>query len=457
MAEHVILEGKIVATVRDLQYTRSRLIALMAILLAGDFVMVLMGMLVPNFVPLQLKDGGATAKQIGLIMSILAILNPIVNPYISFKSDNFRSARGRRIPYMRIFTPICAACLLVIPLVSNIWVMAGMLLFFQVANLVTNVMYYALFADVVPENYMGRFMGMFRVIGAAASFLFIRYALGMYDGYLSYIYWVCASVYFFGFMGMCLWIYEGKYPPPLAKRFTIKGYIQGAFHSPVFNLLYAATAIASGMAWVPANTFMIFFRRDTLGLSLETVGQAVSWGMLIPVILFYPFGELVDRIGGFFIWIFGVFLMAVTAICSYYFVQGETSLLIWWIVFMVFNTLLYSAQLPLFVKILAKDRYAQYCAAQAILNSIGVVVGLYVLGWIIELAKARGSGEGAYRIIWIWMACWYVVAALLMIVVRTWHLKSKAAEKQNPPGGLAEDSGTAPTAAEAAPDIVHND
>ena len=78
---------------------------------------------------------------------------------------------------------------------------------------VCSVFYY-LFAAVVPEKFMGRFMACFSIVGGAAGFCFNRYILGLADTHMAWIYTGVAVLYLISFMLMCWRVKEGEYPPP---------------------------------------------------------------------------------------------------------------------------------------------------------------------------------------------------------------------------------------------------
>ena len=85
--------------VGTLTYTRLQLIAVCAWMLYGIFCFCLMEALVPSLLPLSLKRFDASNTMIGILVgSIPGILNFIVNPIVSTRSDRTRTRIGRRMP-----------------------------------------------------------------------------------------------------------------------------------------------------------------------------------------------------------------------------------------------------------------------------------------------------------------------------------------------------------------------
>ena len=84
-----------------LTYTKMGLTALFAWLLWGDFCFTLMEAVGPSVLPLKLKSLGCSNWLIGLVLTTVPnIFTMTVCPYVSVKSDRYRSRWGRRIPFI---------------------------------------------------------------------------------------------------------------------------------------------------------------------------------------------------------------------------------------------------------------------------------------------------------------------------------------------------------------------
>ena len=89
-----------------LAYTKMGLFALFGWLLWGDFVYNLMETVVPTVLPLKLKALGASNTLMSVIMTVLpSVLGMTVCPWVSFRSDRYRSHWGRRIPFILFTLP----------------------------------------------------------------------------------------------------------------------------------------------------------------------------------------------------------------------------------------------------------------------------------------------------------------------------------------------------------------
>ncbi|MEI8246443.1 MAG: hypothetical protein WCI51_11460 [Lentisphaerota bacterium] len=192
-----ILPGSKAYHCGTLTYTKMGLFVLFAWLLWGDFCFTMMEAVVPSILPLKLKDLGCSNWLMGLILTTApGILNMTVCPYVSFKSDRYRSRWGRRIPFIIWTMPFLCGSLALMGLGDDLCVMlqrhseflrsfapatitvaliAVFLIMFQFFNMFVGSVFWYLFNDVVPAQFLARFMGLFRIVGTGAGCLKARW------------------------------------------------------------------------------------------------------------------------------------------------------------------------------------------------------------------------------------------------------------------------------------------
>jgi MFS family permease len=73
-----------------------------------------------NRVPELLRDHVASAAVIGLLMGMDNLLGVFIQPYMGNRSDNTRTAWGRRIPYLAVMMPVGALLFLLIPQATSL-------------------------------------------------------------------------------------------------------------------------------------------------------------------------------------------------------------------------------------------------------------------------------------------------------------------------------------------------
>jgi Na+/melibiose symporter-like transporter len=213
------------------------LVSLFAWLLWGDFCYTLMESVTSPIMTLKFDKLGASNTEMGIILATIpGIVYTTLNPIVSFKSDRHRGRFGRRIPFILFTLPLLVLALVGLAFGEKIgfglfdwlhpdgtnfarnhaalWTMGVMLIAFTFFNsFVTSVFWY-LFNDVVPEEFLARFMSLFRMMGLGASGLYQLLIFPRSGTHATEIFLGAAALYLVGFGLMCLNVREGQYPPP---------------------------------------------------------------------------------------------------------------------------------------------------------------------------------------------------------------------------------------------------
>ncbi len=96
----------------------------------------------------------------------------------------------------------------------TIGLLAFLVVGYQFFNMIVGSVYYYLFNDVVPEEYVRRFTALFRAVGTGAGALFSFFVFQYAASHSREIFVVFGILYFIGFMMMCIKVKEVEYPPP---------------------------------------------------------------------------------------------------------------------------------------------------------------------------------------------------------------------------------------------------
>jgi hypothetical protein len=223
-----------------LTYTKFGLAALFSWLLWGDFCYTMMESVVPSIVPLKLKDLNCPNWIMGMILTTIpGVLAIAVCPWVSFKSDRYRSKWGRRIPFIIWTLPFLCISLALLgwsdsisgflqgnstfllqfaPTTVTIAVIALFLAMFQFFNAFVNSVFWYLFNDIVPPQFLARFLGIFRIVGAGAGALYNYFIFQYAETNMREIFTGAAILYFIGFGIVCFMVKEGEYPPVEGER-----------------------------------------------------------------------------------------------------------------------------------------------------------------------------------------------------------------------------------------------
>lgn len=430
-----------------LTYTKMGLLSLFAFMICGDFANSMMQTVVPSIMPLKFMALGASNVLIGLFAaSIPAFLSAFMNPYISFKSDRYRSKWGRRIPFiMWTLPPLCLSLVglafgeeivkFVIPHVQALSVyspatlavaiLGCLLVVFLFFDQFVNAVFCGLFNDMVPTPLMGRFMGTMRIVGSSVGFFYSYFVFQYAETHMREIFLGAAALYFLGVGLMCLFLKESEYPPPseseqkASRGFNgVKSYFRESFCHKFYWTKFTYNATGS-MAWAGIGAFSVFFYKE-MGLTLGDIGKVSAINSLVVIATAYFGSIFIDRWHPIRISIYSAILGTIFGFSNFVWLFLTISPTAFFWLYMMGAGLIgaftscvtYVAGLPFDMRLHPKSRFTQFCSAQSLLRSVctmaaGVLVGLYFDG----LKSVFPNSDYAYRFGFVWSVFWSVVSS----------------------------------------------
>ena len=443
--------------VGTLSYTKAGLITLFLYLLWGDFCFTLMETVVPSIMPLKMNAIGAPNWLLGLICTTVPnVMNMFGNPWISFRSDRFRSRWGRRIPFLIGATPFLVLFLVALGFCEQIsrWVQGTVLgggvshyaviltvisvfmIAFGFFNLFIGSVYYYLFNDVVPHAFLARFMALFRVVGGGAgalySFFFLKYAVS----HMHLIFLGAGLLYLVAFAVMCWKVKEGGYPPPAPYTGSgsgpvaaMKTYATECFTHRFYWLLFLANSCYA-LTWV-SGAYGLLVATKIQGLDLALCGKVGGICGVIGMVALYPAGILSDRLHPLRVQLMAVTAMTCTSVLGMVFIFNcyrldHGTIVAIWIGFSAVGLpigVLYGAsELPTLMKLLPRDRFGQFCSANAMIRSIIQIFAGVSCGAFLDFTKRFGANpDHCYRFVSVWNFCAQSCTALfLFLLYREW-------------------------------------
>ena len=444
----VVATGKHIYHCGTLTYTKAGLVGLFGLLLWGDFCGMLMQTVIPSILPLKLKALGASNILIGgLLTSIFPIFGVFISPYLSFKSDYLRTRWGRRIPFFAFSLPFVVISILLLafsddiaaylhrsgllamlsPTSAAILVITVFIVSFQFADVLIMSVFQYIFNDTVPVMFIGRFMGLMRIVGGAIGFLYNYFIFKYAESHSKEIFIGTAVIYFIGIGMLCLFVKEGQYPPVSEKERAnargvagIKTYFREAFSCKFYwtKYIYSTT---SAMTWA-VGPFYVFYYKE-LGLSLELIGKAAAVGSAAAIAAAYFSSIFIDRWHPLRILTYSSVFAIVFATTGWVwlFVTLSPEAFFW--LSMMFGGLLGAfhstlsalAGMPFDIRLQPKSRYGQFCSAQAIMRNACTIAAGFLAGLFFDvLIRIFPGSDYAYRFIFLWSVFWLVVTAMVI-------------------------------------------
>lgn len=398
--------------VGTLTYTKAGLVTLFCWLLWGDFAWALRDRMVAPIVPLLLKNFEASDRLIGLIMgTIPAAIGLFLGPIISFRSDRKRSRWGRRIPYLIITTPIATLSIIGCAFsgVFGRWVhgfwgegapdvnLLSLACFglcwtiFEFAVVAANSVFGGLINDVVPNNFLGRFFGLFRAVSLLAGIVFNLWLLQLAETYYMQAFTIVGLLYGIGFTTMALKVKEGDYPPVSDAEASASANILGAtktyfrecFSNRYYWWVFAAFTLGP-LAFIPLNTFSVLYAKS-LGIDLSLYGKYIAITFTISLSIAYFLGVVADRYHPLRLAI--VTMAAYALLCAWACVgtMDRTMFTVAFIGHGVVSGMFFTTTASIAQRIFPRERFAQFGSAGGILVALANMVIAPLAGQILDL------------------------------------------------------------------------
>ncbi|MDB5327215.1 MAG: hypothetical protein JWM57_2784 [Phycisphaerales bacterium] len=397
--------------VGTLAYSGIALAALFAWLLLGDFALNMKERAINPMALIMLRGFTAPDWLVGLLVgSIPSAIGLIIGPIISVKSDRHRGRLGRRIPFILISTPFIVVAMLglavtpevgawierhtgLAPSVSRVAVFTFFWSALEIASVFANSLFGALFNDVVPHAVIGRFFGLFRLVGLAAGVVFMYGLMGKVESHYKLLFGGVGGLYGFCIIIMCFMVKEGQYPPPPAKpkvatRFgwlrPLLIYLKECYGNPFFLWYFFSTTLG-GLALAPVNTFAIYHARS-VNLSDDGYGKCVGLSWACSMVLAYPIGVLADRLHPLRLGIILMVAYAVATALGFFFAFTASTFFIALALHTVVSGSYITGTASIAQRLLPRAKFAEICSAGGIL---GAFIYLFVppslgafIGWM---------------------------------------------------------------------------
>jgi Na+/melibiose symporter-like transporter len=376
--EAVIVESPPPWKIGTLSYSKRGLAVLFGWLLWGDFAWNMKERAINPIAQLLLRRLTAPDWLVGLLIgSIPTAIGFFLSPFVSVKSDRYRSPWGRRIPFILIPTPFVVVMMIGLAFCPEIgdWFrqhlsparsesacrIGAFAVFWtglEIATIIANTLVGALINDVVPHTLIGRFFGLFRIVGLAAGVVFLN-------------------------------VKEGKYAPPPPPEDNAHGrlsplisYFKECFSHPYYLWFFAATTLGN-LAMAPINTFSVF-HAHSVGMSNEAYGKCIALSWAISGLIAYQLGIFADRFHPIRMGI--LFAAMYSAATAFGFVYADTSsrFFVALLLHTVISGCYITATASIGQRMLPRSRFAELGSAAGIVGSLCFVAFPPALGFFIK-------------------------------------------------------------------------
>jgi MFS family permease len=393
-----------------LVYTKRRLVMLFFWLLLGDFTVTLAMTALPMMLPLHLKNHAFTTSQIAWFMGMGNLAAMIVGPLTGMWSDRMRTRWGRRRPFVLLTAPIWGVGFMMIPFMESFWAMNLAVMLVSLAGAVGTVGVY-LYNDVIPGELMGRFVGAFRFVGFGGAMVFQYLLFPLFDTRPTLVWVLCGAVGVVFNMAMLLMVREGEYPPPPPKtplRDTILLFVREGLGNRFMWMLWLTLGMTA-LGGPAANYFILFFEND-LKMSSSQIGFMMGTGTILAMVLAFPSGWMVDKLGANWVW--GLFggLVAIAHILMYFFIHDTTSCFVFSLIFNGVNMILAAALLPMLFSHLPREKFGQLASCQSLVIQGLLFTGNMLVGFLMTTLND-------YRVAFLYGGIVYALTPIFLLLL----------------------------------------
>ena len=426
-----------------LRYTMPKLIlACFWILFAILSLNLLAYKMVPTMMPILLDHRNVSSAAMALILgTIPSAMNFFICPFISTLSDKTRTRLGRRIPYLAASTPFVVLFMVLVAFEPDITgflhrltgypvnavgfsVLVVLTLLFQLAYLIPGAIVYYIYADVIPKQFIGTFMGVSTFFGTGVTFVFNYFILEPAIREPKFWFPLIGGLYFTAFTLLCLFVKEGKYPPVTDRVETKEGvlkkakeyiqlYFRECYSHRIFTMLFITTGLTQASC-ICRNMFNLLFATKELGMTAGEYGKVIAWGSLVAAVVVLPIGRIMDKVHPIRVFLFSGFVVIVMNFWGYFFVHDAKSFTIIGISIALIYAIQFLSMTPLLIALVPTEKFGQFSSANSMINCLIMLFASYLGGFCTDLF--------GYRMIFVWDFILTVAATgTLLFVFHEWQ------------------------------------
>jgi len=266
---------------------------------------------------------------------------------------------------------------------------------FELGSIISHAIFGALLNDVVPRELLGRFFGLFRIVGLVDGIIFNFWILGYIPAHFTLIVASIGIFYGITFMWMSLKIKEGDYPPVateagdgdqkgvFARRWDgIKLYFRECYANPFYISVFLMLTL-SRLAFLPVNTFAIPYARS-LEVSMGTYGNYAAWMLCVSLVLAYPIGWLADLFHPIRLAMGALVAHIVICIWATFYATSADGFLLAFLLHGVAAGTYGTSAASLHQRLYPRLKFAQFASAGGILGSICTMTLTPLVGMLID-------------------------------------------------------------------------
>ena len=368
---------------------------------------------------LRLLEKGWTEAYSGTVGSINLWLLSFLVMYFSWKSDHTVTKIGRRKPFLFIAAVPIIISTALFPLFESLVPLVGLMLLQMMFSNLKNSTFPLLNIDCVARDMLARAQSILMVAGGIIMFFTMRITPHL----IEFGEWV---PYAFGTVVLIIstvsawFIKEPEIHNPQTETFKPWSALKIGLRDRRIIWLMLGVAMIASFETIFSNWTWIYAKAK-LGLDRKDIFEALSWAQLINILIAFPTGWLIDKVGGFKVVLLYFFMMLLNLVLLLM-VHDATSLALY-VAFMTISNPLNNAAEIMVYKTSDPKEVGSITSSLSFIRNFYNGCLLFFAGWFIQL-----SGRN-YHMLFIIGAVLMGVGLLMFFIYR-----KKMADTSEPPG-----------------------
>lgn len=279
-------------------------------------------------VPELLRDHVASAAVIGLIMGMDNLLGLFIQPYMGNRSDNTRTAWGRRIPYLAVMMPVGAVLFLLIPHMTSLGSLILAIFLYALVMNSSKPISESLMPDFIEPARRSRANAVVKIASALTVIVAALVSLLLVDDHPKLAFAVPSGIMLVT-VAVLVWrvrdnrsrayqaaLAEDEAAATGSRDADVKVKFRTVISDLVFDadrsrLLVILAVFVFGGAWFSSRSLMTPYGVEVLGLSDGEAGGLTLPSGIVFILAAFPAALLAERFGRLRVMAAGISILAV--------------------------------------------------------------------------------------------------------------------------------------------------
>ena len=331
---------------------------------------------------LRLLEKGWTEAYSGTVGSINLWLLSFLVMYFSWKSDHTVTKIGRRKPFLFIAAGPIILSTALFPVFESLVPLVGLMLLQMMFSNLKNSTFPLLNIDCVARDMLARAQSILMVAGGIIMFFTMRITPHLIElgEWVPYAFGTVVLI----ISTVAAWfIKEPEIHNPQTETFKPWSALKIGLRDRRIIWLMLGVAMIASFETIFANWTWIYAKAK-LGLERKDIFEALSWAQLINILIAFPTGWLIDKVGGFKVVLLYFFMMLLNLVLLLM-VHDATSLALY-VAFMTISNPLNNAAEIMVYKTSDPKEVGSITSSLSFIRNFYNGCLLFFAGWFIQLS-----------------------------------------------------------------------